>query len=83
MNSTLSLSNWGKNLAKKLMKSKGKFKPQVDSTIRWNIVRGDEVQVIQGPQEGQKGKVLHVLRKDNRIVIEGVNMVIYLDQLNC
>ena len=42
---------------------------------RWNIVRGDLVQVIQGPQAGHKGKVLAVLRDKNRILIENVNMV--------
>ena len=31
--------------------------------------------MIQGPQEGQQGKVLAVLRAKNRVVIEDVNMV--------
>ena len=41
---------------------------------RWNIVRGDSVKVIQGPQAGQQGKVLQVLRKKERVLIDGVNM---------
>jgi transcription antitermination factor NusG len=74
MNSSLLLSNWGKKLGKKLMKARQKFKPEVD-TKRWNIVRGDLVQVIQGPQTGQQGKVLNVLRESNRVLIDQVNMV--------
>ena len=75
MNSTLTLSGWGRRLGRKLMKL-----PIHQETVgqhqRWNIVRGDKVQVIQGPQRGQQGKVIKMLRKDNRVIIEGVNMVI-------
>lgn len=42
---------------------------------RWNIVRGDQVQVIDGPQNGQKGKVLAIIREKCRIIVDGVNMV--------
>lgn len=73
MNTSLMMSNWGKRVGKALMKSKSKFKEETD-TSRWNIVRGDQVKVMQGPQAGQQGKVLQVLRKDNRILIEGVNI---------
>ena len=74
MNSSLLLSNWGRKLGKEMMKGRQKFKSKFD-THRWNIVRGDLVEVIQGPQTGEKGKVLNVLRADNRLIIEGVNMV--------
>jgi transcription antitermination factor NusG len=70
------LTQWGKKLGKQLMKPRSKFKPEVDTT-RWNIVKGDTVKVIQGPQTGGQGKILQVLRKDNRVIIEGVNMVSY------
>lgn len=36
---------------------------------------GDNVRVITGSNKGKEGKVLNVLRKDNRIVIDGVNIV--------
>ena len=36
---------------------------------------GDKVQVITGSNKGKEGKVLKVLKKDNRVVIEGVNIV--------
>lgn len=76
MNTSLMFSKWGRKLGKELMKGKMKQvkeKKQV-ATNRWNIVRGDIVHVIEGPQTGQQGKVLQVLRKANRIIVEGVNM---------
>lgn len=74
MNSSLMLSKWGRQLGKQWTKVKGKPKPTVETT-RWNIVRGDLVQVIQGPQTGQQGKILEVIRKSNRVIIDGVNLV--------
>lgn len=74
MNSSLMYTKWGRLLGKKLMKPIQKYKP-VQKTNRWNIVRGDLVKVIQGPQTGQQGKVLTVLRSKNRVIVDGVNMV--------
>ena len=73
MNSGLMTSSWGRALGKKMLKVRGKFKPRQDSS-RWNIVTGDTVRVVQGPQEGQQGTVLQVLRKQNRILVDGVNV---------
>src|SRR5574344_1213014 len=36
---------------------------------------GDTVQVITGTNKGKEGKVLKVLRKDNRVLVDGINMV--------
>ena len=36
---------------------------------------GDKVEVITGSNKGKSGKVSKVLRKENRVVIEGVNIV--------
>lgn len=67
------LTGWGRTLARKLMRPK--LKPSKTwETNRWKIVTGDMVQITQGPQAGQQGKVLEVLRKANRIKIEGCNM---------
>jgi transcription antitermination factor NusG len=76
MNSVLGLSRWGRQLAKKLSKPNQKFKP-IQETNRWNIVSGDLVRVINGPQTGQQGNILQVLRAKNRVIVEGVNMVRY------
>ena len=39
------------------------------------IRKGDEVQVISGKDKGKRGKVLEVLPKEERVVVEGLNMV--------
>ncbi len=39
------------------------------------IKKGDTVQIISGKDKGNKGKVLRSLPKDNKIVVEGLNLV--------
>ncbi|MGB0369828.1 MAG: 50S ribosomal protein L24 [Opitutales bacterium] len=36
---------------------------------------GDEVVVITGSQKGKRGKIQKFIKKNNRIIVEGVNMV--------
>jgi large subunit ribosomal protein L24 len=40
-----------------------------------NIRKGDNVIVISGSDKGKKGSVLKVFPKENRALIQGVNMV--------
>jgi large subunit ribosomal protein L24 len=40
-----------------------------------HIKKGDTVVVITGNYKGRKGRVLEVIRKTNRAIVEGVNMV--------
>ena len=42
---------------------------------KFKIKKGDEVLVISGRDKGKKGKVLGVLRAENRALVEGINMV--------
>ncbi len=39
------------------------------------IKKGDQVIVISGKYKGKKGKVLKVIPKEGKIVVEGVNMI--------
>ncbi|MFQ5984214.1 MAG: 50S ribosomal protein L24 [Alphaproteobacteria bacterium] len=39
------------------------------------IKKGDNVVVITGKDKGRKGSVLKVLRKERRVIVQGVNMV--------
>lgn len=39
------------------------------------IKSGDLVQVISGADKGKQGKVLKVLPKENRVIVEGVKVV--------
>lgn len=38
------------------------------------IVRGDQVRIIRGNYRDAEGTVLRVLRRSNRVVVQGVNM---------
>ena len=40
-----------------------------------NFKKGDKVVVISGKDKGKEGTITHVLKLENRVVIEGVNMV--------
>ncbi|WP_020532222.1 50S ribosomal protein L24 [Flexithrix dorotheae] len=40
-----------------------------------HLKKGDKVEVIAGNHKGKKGLVLEVLRKNNRAIVEGVNLV--------
>jgi large subunit ribosomal protein L24 len=40
-----------------------------------NLRRGDTVVVIAGKEKGKKGKVLRLLTKKHRVVIERINLV--------
>eukprot|EP00638_Chattonella_subsalsa_P005672 CAMPEP_0117733364 /NCGR_PEP_ID=MMETSP0947-20121206/33_1 /TAXON_ID=44440 /ORGANISM="Chattonella subsalsa, Strain CCMP2191" /LENGTH=210 /DNA_ID=CAMNT_0005547935 /DNA_START=90 /DNA_END=722 /DNA_ORIENTATION=+ len=41
---------------------------------KWRILRGDRVAVIAGPERGKQGVVSKVFRKDNTLIVEGVNL---------
>lgn len=40
-----------------------------------NFKTGDKVVVISGKDKGKQGKITHILRSENRVVVEGVNIV--------
>ncbi len=40
-----------------------------------NIKKGDTVKVIAGKDKGAEGKVIQVLREENRVIVEGVNRI--------
>jgi large subunit ribosomal protein L24 len=43
--------------------------------MKLHLTKGDTVQVISGDDKGKRGKILRVLPKTGRLVIDGVNMV--------
>jgi large subunit ribosomal protein L24 len=43
--------------------------------MKLKIKKGDKVVVITGREKGKSGEVLRVLREENRVVVQGVNMV--------
>jgi len=40
-----------------------------------HVKKGDTVEVIAGREKGKRGKILHVLKGENRVIIEKINMV--------
>jgi large subunit ribosomal protein L24 len=46
-----------------------------DKAVATNVRRGDTVVVIAGKEKGKKGRVLRLLTKKHRVVIERINLV--------
>jgi large subunit ribosomal protein L24 len=75
------MSAWRQKMMKALMKS-GPTKPiikpaarEAESKTRWNIVRGDRVQIIgRHPESGKQGIVREMIRSQDRVVVEGINL---------
>jgi large subunit ribosomal protein L24 len=42
---------------------------------KFKIKKGDRVVVVSGRDRGKQGEVLRVERKDDRLVVQGINMV--------
>jgi large subunit ribosomal protein L24 len=42
-----------------------------------HVKRGDEVEIVAGNDKGKRGKVLRVLPKKQRVIVEGVNMRVF------
>lgn len=43
--------------------------------MKFHIKKDDNVMVISGKNRGQSGRVLEMLPKQNRAIVEGVNMI--------
>jgi large subunit ribosomal protein L24 len=43
--------------------------------VRLHVTKGDTVRVMRGEDKGKEGKILRVLSKTGRVVVEGVNIV--------
>lgn len=67
-------------MMKELMKSGNPRIPkpalrEAAKKTKWNIVRGDKVEVIGNhPESGKQGIVKQVIRKQDRVIVEGVNL---------
>ncbi|MFP6707237.1 MAG: 50S ribosomal protein L24 [Alphaproteobacteria bacterium] len=42
---------------------------------KFKLKKGDDVVVVSGRDKGKKGSILRVLREDDRVLVDGVNMV--------
>ncbi|XP_020587777.1 uncharacterized protein LOC110029693 isoform X2 [Phalaenopsis equestris] len=42
---------------------------------KWKILRGDNVMIIRGKDKGETGNIKRVIRSQNRVIVEGKNLV--------
>jgi large subunit ribosomal protein L24 len=42
---------------------------------RFHVKKGDEVVVIAGADKGKRGRVISILTKKNRLIVEGAHMI--------
>ncbi len=42
---------------------------------KMHVKKGDKVQVISGKDKGKQGEILQALPKQNRVIVEGINVV--------
>ena len=47
----------------------------VKATHKFKLKKEDNVQVITGKDKGKRGRILKINRSDDRVVVEGVNIV--------
>ncbi|KAG9405557.1 Plastid ribosomal protein L24 [Aphanomyces cochlioides] len=57
--------------AMRKMPKREKLIPEIP---KWNIYRGDLVEVISGPHRGKQGEVKEVIREKNSVVLNDINM---------
>ncbi|MCC7160733.1 50S ribosomal protein L24 [Candidatus Nomurabacteria bacterium] len=39
------------------------------------LKKGDSIIIVTGKDKGKKGKIVHVFPKENKVIVEGLNMV--------
>jgi len=42
---------------------------------KFHVKKGDEVVVISGTERGKRGRIIAVLRKKQRVIVEGVKII--------
>ena len=42
---------------------------------KFKLIKNDTVKILSGKDKGRTGKIIRILRKANRIVVEGVNII--------
>ena len=48
---------------------------KIDIIAKRHVKSGDTVQIIAGNSKGKTGKIVEVLVKKNRVIVEGANMI--------
>jgi large subunit ribosomal protein L24 len=53
----------------------GSLRPRAMNRIKFHVKKGDHVEVISGNFKGSSGKILEVLPRKQRVLIEGVRII--------
>lgn len=48
---------------------------KLERPLRMKIRTGDTVEIISGKDKGHRGRVIRVLPRENRVVVDGLNLV--------
>ncbi len=63
-------------IQRKTAKKRNRVRHQINAEKQpIHVTTGDVVRVVRGNDKGKEGKVLRVVRKTGRVVVEGVNIV--------
>lgn len=46
-----------------------------NTQAKLKLKKGDMVQIIAGDDKGKKGHIIEVIRSENRVMVEGINIV--------
>ncbi len=61
---------------RKTAKKRNVVRHQINAErVKLHVTKGDTVRVLRGDDKGKEGKVVRVLPKTGRVVVEGVNIV--------
>lgn len=69
---------YNKGTSRKNREKHASRRPRVSvrpAAIKMKVKKGDTVKVISGKSKGKQGEVVKVMPRENRIVVEGVNLV--------
>ncbi len=47
----------------------------MSETVKMHVKKGDTIKVLSGKDKGKEGKIIQVLPKKGRVIVEGVNKV--------
>lgn len=46
-----------------------------EKKMKLKVKKGDQVVILAGKNKGARGEILRVIRDDNKVVVQGVNMI--------
>jgi large subunit ribosomal protein L24 len=64
------------NVHRKTRGQRNRIRHQINSErAKLHVAKGDTVRVVRGDDKGKEGKIIRVVTKTGRVVVEGINIV--------